>query len=89
MLIGSEPNRGDRIVDKDGRLTESLSRFFSDLITSNNDDNPKNNFRATAPPAVTNNTDEGYTVGSEWIDAPTVYRLTSFTGTSANWTALN
>ena len=88
-VIASLPDRGDQVVNKDGTLTEGFSEFLSDLYESNNGDNPLNNFRATVAPTITNNVDEGYTVGSEWIVAPTVYRLTSFTGTDANWTALN
>ncbi len=88
-VIASLPHRGDQGVNEDGSFTESVSEFFADLYESNNNDNPLNNFRATVAPAITNNASEGYTVGSEWIDAPTVYRLTSFTGTDANWTALN
>ncbi len=88
-IIASLPHRGTIVVNEDGSLKESLAEFFSDLYQSNNNDNPKNNFRATGAPAVTNNRDEGYTIGSEWINHPTVYRLTDFTGTDATWTALN
>ena len=88
-VIASQPNRGDVIVDKEGKATQSLSEFFSDLYESNNQDNPQNNFRATVAPTINDNASLGYTTGSEWIDDPTVYRLTSFTGSNANWTALN
>ncbi|MEE8289716.1 MAG: hypothetical protein V3R25_09930 [Nitrosomonadaceae bacterium] len=88
-VISSLPHRGDKIIEENGSGTESLLEFMSDLYESNNQDNPKNNYRATVAPTITNNTSEGYTVGSEWIDAPTVYRLTSFTGADANWSALN
>lgn len=88
-IISSLPDRGVKIIEEGGSATQSLSEFLSDLYESNNNDNPLNNFRATVPPAITNNRDEGYTIGSEWIDAPTVYKLTSFTGLDANWTALN
>ena len=89
MLIASTPQRGDQIVDKEGKPLESFSEFLADLSESNNQDNPKNNFRATGAPAISNNASEGFTTGSTWIDAPTVYTLTSFTGADANWTALN
>ncbi len=88
-IIASLTHRGDKVVNEDGTLTESFSEFLSDLYESNNADNPLNNYRATVAPTIANNTSEGYTTGSEWIDAPTVYRLTSFTGDDANWTALN
>lgn len=88
-VIASLPHRGDKGVKEDGSFTEAISEFFSDLYESNNQDNPLNNFRATGAPAITNNASEGYTTGSVWIDAPTVYFLTGFTGTDANWTAVN
>ena len=88
-VIASETRRGERITNEKGEVLEKHAIFLSELRDSNNQDNPKNNFRATGIPLVTNNRDEGYTVGSEWILAPTVYRLTSFTGTNATWTALN
>ena len=89
MLISSVPMSNDVIVDGEGRPTRMFAEYLTDLFESNNQDNPKNNYVAAAGPVVTNNRSEGYTVGSEWIDAPTVYTLTSFTGTDANWTALN
>jgi hypothetical protein len=88
-VISSLPNRGVKIIDEGGSATQSFSEFLSDLYESNNQDNPQNNYRATIAPTVNDNVSLGYTVGSEWIDAPTVYRLTSFTGTDANWTTLN
>lgn len=89
MLIASTPQRGDKLIKEDGSAEETFSEFLADLSESNNQDNPKNNYRATVAPTIANNAGEGYTVGSEWIDAPTVYRLTSFTGSDANWTPLN
>lgn len=89
MIITSLPLRGAKIVDAEGRILSTLSDFLYEIYQSNNEDTPKNNFRATAAPLVTNNRDEGYTIGSEWIFSPTVYKLTSFTGTDANWSALN
>lgn len=88
-VVASETRRGEKIVNDNGEIVEKHAIFLSEMRTSNNEDNPKNNFRATAPPAITNNRDEGYTIGSRWIDAPMVYTLTSFAGTDANWTALN
>ena len=88
-IIASLPHRGTKIIAEDGSATEGLSKFFSDLFESNNSDNPLNNYRATVVPTIADNRTAGYTVGSEWINAPTVYRLTSFTGEDANWTALN
>lgn len=88
-IIASLPHRGDKVVKEGGILEESFAEFLADLYESNNGDNPLNNYRATIAPTIANNASEGYTVGSEWIDAPTVYRLTSFTGDDANWTALN
>ena len=92
-LLSNNPRRGDVIVDSEGRLTESFARFLNDLTESNNNDNPLNNFRASGAPAVTNNREEGYTIGSVWIDAPTVYQLTSFASdakdANATWTPLN
>ena len=88
VVVGN-PKRGDVISDK-GVILEGFARFLDRLTESNNNDNPLNNYRATGAPAVTNNASEGYTVGSEWIDAPTVYKLTSFAPNGdANWTALN
>jgi len=89
MIISSTPDRGIQIIKEDGSPTEGFAKFLDDISTSNNEDNPKNNYRATIAPTIANNASEGYTTGSEWIDAPTVYRLTSFTGANANWTALN
>jgi len=88
-LISSTPRRGDKLIREDGSATEPFAIFLSDISQSNNADNPQNNYAATAAPTISNNASEGYTVGSEWIDAPTVYRLVSFTGTDANWVALN
>jgi hypothetical protein len=87
-VISSLPDRGVIII-KEGAATQSFAEFLTDLYESNNQDNPQNNYRATIAPTINDNASIGYTVGSEWIDAPTVYRLTSFTGTDANWTALN
>lgn len=89
MLISSYPNRGDKVVREDGRLMETFSKFISDLVRSNNQDNPLKNYSATAVPVVGNNASEGYTVGSEWIYLGIVYKLVSFTITDANWVALN
>ena len=92
-IVTSTPEGDEVIVDRDGRLTRRLARFFFDITESNNNDAPLNNYQASGPPAVTNNRQEGYTVGSEWIDAPTVYKLTSFASdaqdANATWTALN
>ncbi len=89
MLLSSNPQRGDILVDENGKAKETFAIWMSQMTESNNEDNPKNNYRATLAPTIDNNASQGFTVGSEWIDAPTVYRLTSFTGADATWTALN
>ena len=91
MIISSDPKRGVKLVNEDGTALEPFAIFLQQLTESNNQDNPKNNYRAIVAPVITNNASEGYTVGSEWIDSVTskVYRLTTFTGANANWSVLN
>lgn len=89
-MIASQPKRGDRITI-DGRSTEALSQFMSDITEILNRDVPRNNYTATTNPTTLDNASQGYTKGSEWINTTTdkVYKLTSFTGVNATWSLLN
>ena len=89
-IISSQPYRGDKITESD-IPTEAMSIFMSDITAIINRDLPRNNFTASTNPAALDNASNGYSRGSEWINntTNTVYKLTSFSGTNAVWTALN
>lgn len=62
-----------------------ISTFLQGVETE-----PRHNYSATMPPSASNDEDQGYSVGSEWIDTVTgnIYKCVDATNGSAQWTAL-
>lgn len=72
------------------RKTKALERRVANLETQETPSR-RNNYTATAVPGAGDDTDDGYRVGSEWLNTSTGkwYKCRAATAGSAVWDALN
>ena len=89
-LINAKPNRATNIIDDKMAATWEMDRFMEQIESSINGFVQFNNYTAVVAPAVTDDGQSGYNVGSEWLDTtgPTWYKCSDNTNGAAVWTLI-